>query len=251
MTAQHSPRNAAGKPPAIVIASDIAWVKAAGTSLLADLPPPPAAAAPSSLLACAAVLQYLAEQRAHAASGPAASNLAGWSDPRDISICYDFAGHDGESQPVVVTQQQGSGFHVSVGGTAHAITPLAEASAGVARLQVDSIQETLYYRCEAGGRIELQWRGDSWTLDNRLAVIGGADAAAGGGAVVAPMHGHVVALTVAVGDGVVRGDTVAVIEAMKMEHRLSAAIGGTVMAIQVAPGAQVATGDIVLDILPD
>jgi len=223
----------------------------ATTSLLADLPPPPAAAPLSSLLACAAVLQYLAEQRTHATSGPATLLLAGWSGPRDISTCYDFAGDDDEPRPVVVTQRRGSGFHVSVDGMAHVITPLAENPPGCARLKVDSVQETLHYRCAAGGRIELQWRGDTWILDNRLAAIGGTDAAAGGGAVVAPMHGHVLALTVAVGDGVARGDTVAVIEAMTMEHRLSAAIDGTVTAIQVAPGTQVATGDILLEISPD
>ncbi|MEQ8514602.1 MAG: biotin carboxylase N-terminal domain-containing protein [Chromatocurvus sp.] len=223
----------------------------ATTSLLADLAPAPAIPPSSSLLACAAVLQYLSEQRADAASGVSTALLAGWSGPREVGTSYDYGPDESAPRPVVVTQRRDALFRVSIDGTEHRVAWLWDVSPGAARLQVDAVQETVFYRCQAGGRIDLQWRGSACTLDNRLATTATADAIAGGGAVVAPMHGIVVSLFVVAGDPVARGTTVAVIEAMKMEHRLKAAIDGTVTAIHVVPRAQVATGDIVIEISPD
>lgn len=67
-----------------------------------------------------------------------------------------------------------------------------------------------------------------------------------GGLVRAPMHGKVLSLLVEQGARVVRGQRVAVIEAMKMEHTLVAPIDGTVAEIAVAQDAQVAEGGKVM-----
>ncbi|MEJ2626156.1 MAG: acetyl-CoA carboxylase biotin carboxylase subunit [Pseudolabrys sp.] len=63
-----------------------------------------------------------------------------------------------------------------------------------------------------------------------------------GGLVRAPMHGKVLAILVEPGAQVARGERVAIIEAMKMEHTLVAPIDGTVADIAAAPDAQVAEG---------
>lgn len=69
------------------------------------------------------------------------------------------------------------------------------------------------------------------------------DAAAGGGGVVkAPMHGKLIALFVAPGDAVVKGQRLAIVEAMKMEHVLTAPRDGTVSEVAGVPGGQVAEG---------
>jgi 3-methylcrotonyl-CoA carboxylase alpha subunit len=59
----------------------------------------------------------------------------------------------------------------------------------------------------------------------------------------APMSGAVVALPVAVGDTVEPGDTLVVIEAMKMEHAIVAQVSGSVSEILFAVGDQVDEGD--------
>ncbi|MDJ0778838.1 MAG: biotin carboxylase N-terminal domain-containing protein [Gammaproteobacteria bacterium] len=59
----------------------------------------------------------------------------------------------------------------------------------------------------------------------------------------APMSGAVVALPVAVGDTVAAGDTLVVIEAMKMEHAVTARVAGRVGEILFAVGDQVDEGD--------
>lgn len=64
----------------------------------------------------------------------------------------------------------------------------------------------------------------------------------GDGLVKAPMHGKLVAVFVAVGDAVEKGDRLAVVEAMKMEHVLVAPCAGTVTEIAAEPGAQVGEG---------
>jgi geranyl-CoA carboxylase alpha subunit len=59
----------------------------------------------------------------------------------------------------------------------------------------------------------------------------------------APMNGSVIAIRVTEGARVRRGDIVAVLEAMKMQHEIVAPADGTVEQVAVQPGAQVATRD--------
>ncbi len=69
-------------------------------------------------------------------------------------------------------------------------------------------------------------------------------------ALPAPMQGRVVALSVAVGDAVAAGAQVAVIEAMKMEHLVTAAAAGYVRAVVAAAGDNVAPGQPLVFIEP-
>lgn len=59
--------------------------------------------------------------------------------------------------------------------------------------------------------------------------------------VIAPMPGRIIEVRVQVGQVVARGETVAVIEAMKMESVIIAPHAGTVVAVLVAPPALVTT----------
>jgi biotin carboxyl carrier protein len=65
------------------------------------------------------------------------------------------------------------------------------------------------------------------------------------------MGGRVISVAVAAGDTVVRGQTLAVIEAMKMEHRVVAGCGGVVQRVAIAAGGQVAAREIVVVITPE
>lgn len=72
----------------------------------------------------------------------------------------------------------------------------------------------------------------------------------GGGLVRAPMHGKVLAVLVEQGATVARGQRLAIIEAMKMEHTLTASVDGTVAEIAASVGAQIAEGAKVMMIAP-
>jgi len=62
------------------------------------------------------------------------------------------------------------------------------------------------------------------------------------------MDGAVVTITVKEGDAVTRGQTVAVIEAMKMEHPLKADVDGTIQAIHTELGSQVKGRQLLVEI---
>ncbi len=68
------------------------------------------------------------------------------------------------------------------------------------------------------------------------------DTAAEGGRLTAPMPGKVVSFAVKAGDAVKKGQPLAVMEAMKMEHTIAAPADGTVAELLYAPGDQVAEG---------
>ena len=70
-----------------------------------------------------------------------------------------------------------------------------------------------------------------------------ADAVASG-SLLAPMPGTVVRVAVAEGDAVEAGQTVLVLEAMKMQHTVTAPQAGTVIRMSVQPGAQVAANEV-------
>jgi 3-methylcrotonyl-CoA carboxylase alpha subunit len=68
------------------------------------------------------------------------------------------------------------------------------------------------------------------------------DGAGEGGRLTAPMPGKVVSFAVKAGDTVKKGQALAVMEAMKMEHTIAAPADGTVAELLYAPGDQVAEG---------
>jgi acetyl-CoA/propionyl-CoA carboxylase biotin carboxyl carrier protein len=70
--------------------------------------------------------------------------------------------------------------------------------------------------------------------------------AAGSGTISAPMQGTIVKVLVAAGDAVEVGQSVLVLEAMKMENHISAEKAGTVSEVRVAEGDTVGTGDVLL-----
>lgn len=72
--------------------------------------------------------------------------------------------------------------------------------------------------------------------------------ASGGPNLVAVMPGKVVRVMVAPGDQVKAGQTLVIMESMKMETELEAAIDGEVQTVQVQDGQVVAQGDILVTI---
>lgn len=68
---------------------------------------------------------------------------------------------------------------------------------------------------------------------------------AGSGIVTVPMQGTIVKIVVEVGANVEVGDTVVILEAMKMENSVIADKAGVVKQIKVAPGDSVSAGDVV------
>ena len=73
-------------------------------------------------------------------------------------------------------------------------------------------------------------------------------AAAGTNSVTAPLPGSVTVVNVKAGDAVKAGQTLIIIEAMKMENEVLAPADGTVTAVHVSGGQAVQQGDALLDL---
>ncbi|MBQ1213967.1 MAG: biotin/lipoyl-binding protein [Tidjanibacter sp.] len=71
-------------------------------------------------------------------------------------------------------------------------------------------------------------------------------ASAAGSKITSPLPGTVLSINVAVGDNVTAGQTVAVLEAMKMENNIAADKAGVVKEICVNKGASVMEGDALI-----
>ena len=72
-------------------------------------------------------------------------------------------------------------------------------------------------------------------------------APAGANAVIAPLPGTITQILVKVGQQIKAGDTVVMMEAMKMENSITAEYDGTVTAILVQQGAQVQSGEALVE----
>jgi len=66
------------------------------------------------------------------------------------------------------------------------------------------------------------------------------------GSILSPMPGKIVSVSVKAGDAVTRGQTLLVLEAMKMEHALAAPFDGVVAELSAEAGAQVSEGVVLV-----
>ena len=80
----------------------------------------------------------------------------------------------------------------------------------------------------------------------RSASASGGGAGGGSGQIAVPMQGTIVKVLVEVGQAVEAGQSVVVLEAMKMENQIEADKTGTIKAINVKPGDTVGAGDVVV-----
>lgn len=96
--------------------------------------------------------------------------------------------------------------------------------------------------CVDDGLWSTQWRRRPRFTDG--------DATAMAGGATAPMPGTVIAVEVGVGDSVTAGQTLVVLEAMKMEHRILADVDGLVDEVHVEQGQAVDAHAVVVSITP-
>ncbi len=113
------------------------------------------------------------------------------------------------------------------------------------RLAIDGLhtQATAVF---AGGRLHLALGGQTRSFDDLTYAPPQRADGAGESSVLAPMNGRLLALLVSPGEAVVKGQRVAVLEAMKMEHQLLARRDGVVERVGAAVGEQLATRALVV-----
>ena len=98
------------------------------------------------------------------------------------------------------------------------------------------------------GQIYCSIQGRGAFFKDLIILDGVVDDAEGGGRVIAPMHGLLLEVMVSPGDKVVKGQTLAVLEAMKMHYEILAEVDGTVEEVSAVAGSQVAVDDVLIEI---
>jgi 3-methylcrotonyl-CoA carboxylase alpha subunit len=181
--------------------------------------------------------QWLLAQDRLPASDPPEDIAEGTQSPWDIADAFQMSGTrrlilpilaDGEAAVAEVVYTA-KGPELSIGG----VGPAPDA---VAIAELDAV-----FVLRHGRQTKVSLR------DSSLAEGGDHDKS---GLVRAPMHGKVLALLVEKGAQVTRGQRVAIIEAMKMEHTIVAPIDGVVTEIMVAQDAQIAEGAKLMVLVP-
>ncbi|KAB1142738.1 acetyl/propionyl/methylcrotonyl-CoA carboxylase subunit alpha [Streptomyces luteolifulvus] len=114
-------------------------------------------------------------------------------------------------------------------------------------ITLDGVRHTFHRAADWLGR-----DGDAWHVRDHDPVAESLTrgAHAGADSLTAPMPGTVTVVKVAVGDEVTAGQSLLVVEAMKMEHVISAPHAGTVAELDVTPGTTVAMDQVLAVITP-
>lgn len=143
--------------------------------------------------------------------------------------------HEGSTLTATVTPQE-DGWLVLVGERRHEVQAQA-AERGRLALAIDG-QRVFAYVARQGSRVQVHVGGQVWELERS----GGAprrragEAAGASGLLAAAMPGRVLDVLVKPGDSVRKGETLVLLEAMKMELRIAAPADGAVLRVHVAPG---------------
>jgi 3-methylcrotonyl-CoA carboxylase alpha subunit len=98
-----------------------------------------------------------------------------------------------------------------------------------------------------GDRVLVSDMGESF-LFARERPSGTAGGTAADGAIVSPMPGRIIAVEVAAGASVAKGQKLVTLEAMKMEHSLTAPFDGMVAELNAETGGQVSEGTLLVRI---
>ncbi|TGN63124.1 ATP-grasp domain-containing protein [Nocardioides eburneiflavus] len=146
---------------------------------------------------------------------------------------------------VVVDRHRG---RVTLDGTTHDVR-LVSAADHTVHLLVDGRPEHAVLNVQRGF-VDVVHRGQRW-LWERPDPFGDHAVAAGDGTLLAPMPGTVLAVDVTEGQHVAEGETLGVMEAMKMELALKAPFAGTVTSVGAATGDLVKLGALLFVVEPD
>jgi 3-methylcrotonyl-CoA carboxylase alpha subunit len=193
-------------------------------------------------LACAAeVARTLLAERAGQGAGPF-GQTDGWRSLGEWVRRFAFRQGADEVSAQLRYRRDGS-LQLSVADTVGELR-FAATGTGIALHWGDVRLVVHVYRLGDVAHVHTAQGAAQLTVVDLLAHVG--DAQAEGGRLTAPMPGKVVSFAVKAGDRVKRGQPLAVLDAMKMEHTIAAPADGAVAELLYAPGDQVGEGAALL-----
>ncbi|MEY2618949.1 MAG: hypothetical protein RL522_1951 [Pseudomonadota bacterium] len=193
---------------------------------------------PLALAAAAAVARTLLDERALSGHDPF-SRRDGWRSHGEVVRRFEFE-FAGQHVSAHLTYGHDGRLSLAVGETQGllAFEPVGERGID---LRYAGLRERVTVHPQGETDHVFTARGAAVIVSLDLLAHAG-EGEAEGGRLTAPMPGKVVSIAVKAGDRVTKGQAMAVMEAMKMEHTIAAPADGTVAEVLYAPGDQVAEG---------
>ena len=203
----------------------------------------------SELFAIAALLEHLTQHRAAAEAAIAVPpELLNWASTNTVASSFDLA--SGEATHKVTTRAtSANGYCVSLDTEEHQVEVLAQSSDAI-RLRIDGAQRDILFAQTAPNVLQISTGRATYTFERHIPGQEEADMSGQDGIVRSPMHGVLIEVCVRAGQDVTAGARLAVVEAMKMQHDVRAAVAGRVERIAATVGAQVADGGLLVEITP-
>ncbi|MEM0953223.1 MAG: acetyl-CoA carboxylase biotin carboxylase subunit [Pseudomonadota bacterium] len=196
----------------------------------------------AAALQCHQAAQQMFLQRLDHSAG-----LQGWTGSRRFARQLRYTIGD-EALNLAVTSQSDASYQVALAESEFAVEVAADDTRGGYVVEVDGARYGVVAHQISADSISVQMQGNATVFVDELAASTADASNEGSGTVTAPMHGNVLEISVEEGDHVAEGDALAVMEAMKMEHRLTASVAGTVVQINARVGDQLTAGAVILQI---
>ncbi|MCE1191271.1 MAG: acetyl/propionyl/methylcrotonyl-CoA carboxylase subunit alpha [Acidovorax sp.] len=193
------------------------------------------------LAAAAAVAQTLLRERASEGADPF-SRRDGFHTHGVVQRRFAFE-FGGEHAKALLTYERGGSLHLAVGEGENAVAGPLVFAPQAEGIELQFAGQRTRAAVYAQGEVDHVFTPRGATQITAIDLLAHAgEAAAEGGRLTAPMPGKVVSFAVKAGDTVTKGQPLAVMEAMKMEHTIAAPADGVVQELLYAPGDQVAEG---------
>ncbi|MCM2563554.1 acetyl-CoA carboxylase biotin carboxylase subunit [Lutimaribacter sp. EGI FJ00015] len=191
--------------------------------------------------AAAALIVEARAQQARTESTLPDDSLMGFASDGGQAVPLDL--ELGGSGHTVFALAQGPGcWQISGPGWRHEVKLLATPPR--ARMQIDGRRRKFSFALDDDGGLYLQSGSRAFHIRHRRSWAEASEAGAAG-SVTAPMPGLVISVDVQQGQPVEKGQVLAVLEAMKMQHQLRAGTSGIVSQVDVRTGQQVEAGTLI------
>ena len=199
----------------------------------------------SSDLAVAAATQHvLAMEHHHSQSASVNEELLDWVSMGRVTDTrrYDLGEqtYDVSLVPLSVGE-----YEVTVNDQTHHVR-ITDMGDSHVITEIDGLAHRYHYHDEAPATLYLSSDKLSMMLADSTRIPPEAQDAAGGGTITAPMHGQLLSIDVASGEAVQKGQRIAVLEAMKMQHEIIAPGDGCVVEVAASAGKQIGAGDVIM-----
>jgi len=199
---------------------------------------PPAGIAPLPLLALAVAALLGAERQSHAGAGDPWDDADGWRMNSTLSRTLDFADEENHYRLTIV--YYGDGWTITSEGVTQRLLLIA----------FDHVELTVKLDGQiVTGKVirddqlfHVFFNGHRAVLSYSDPLVHAGATETEGGRLTAPMPGKIVAVLVAAGASVQKGTPLLIMEAMKMEHTISAPSDGIVDELMYSVGDQVSEG---------